>query len=208
MKTVHVVIKGSSALLINRFKEQDEVIEAVKKSTKKDYGTPRAQAEATAYKDEKTGLLWIPSTWISGAIKTVASDYKMPGTRKSVKSVSGGAILPVEEKLYLHKELTLKDLKIDSRGPAMKGVLVIKDLEIDSRPVVIQRARIMRHRARLEEWSVEFHLEIDDEIIPVDNVHQILNDSGKRAGLGDFRPSKGGPFGRFIVTSWKVLKDK
>ena len=188
MKTVHCVVKGSSALLINRFKEQDEVVEAVKKSTKKDYGTPREQAVATAYQDEKTGKLWIPTSWISGAIKTVASDYKMPGTRKSVKSVSGGAILPVDEKLYFVENYT------------------IKNIEIDSRPVVIQRARIMRHRARLENWSVAVTLEIDDSILPLDHVHAILNDAGKRAGMGDYRPSRGGPFGRFLITNWKIQK--
>lgn len=186
METITVTIKGSSPLLINRFKEQDELVEAVKKNTKKDYGTPREQAEATAYRDDKTKELWIPSTWISGAIKTVASDYKLPGTRKSVKSISGGAILPVEEKMYLKKKL--------------------KEIEVDSRPVVIQRARIMRHRARLEEWEVTFDLEIDTSIIPSKNVHDILNDAGKRSGLGDFRPSKGGPFGRFQVTAWKKIK--
>lgn len=190
MKTVSLTIKGNSALLINRFKEQDEMVEAVKKSTKKDYGTPREQAEATAYHDEKTKLIWVPSTWITGAIKTVASDYKLPGTRKSVKSVSGGAIFPLDEKLYFKKKLKLKDV------------------EIDSRPVVIQRARIMRHRARIEEWELECTLEIDETILPVANVYEILADAGKRAGIGDFRPSKGGPFGRFQITSWEVEGDK
>lgn len=188
MKTVNVKIKGISPLLINRFKEQDEITEAVKKTTKKDYGTPREQAELTAYSDEKTGLLWIPSSWVIGSIMTVASDYKIPGSRKSVKSVAGGVVIPLDEKVYF----------ADKKK--------ISDIEIDSRPVVIQRARIMRHRARLEEWEISLSLEIDETILPVDSVHQILTDAGRRAGLGDFRPQKGGPFGRFQITSWKVQK--
>ena len=189
MKTIEVTIKGVSPLLINRFKENDEQPEAVKKSTKKDYGTPREQAETTPYRDEDTKDLWLPTIWLSGTIKTVASDYKLPGTRKSVKSVSGGAVVPTEEKMYFNEKYKLKDI------------------EVDSRPCVIQRARIMRHRARLEEWSVTTQLQIDETILPVDHVHQILNDAGRRAGLGDYRPQKGGPFGRFQVTEWKVLKD-
>lgn len=187
MKVVEVVLKGSSPLLINRFKENDEQPATMKKSTKKDYGTPRVQAEATAYVDEKTKLLWIPTSWISGAIKSVASDYKLPGTRKSIKSVSGGAIVPVQEKAYF-----IEKYKLDQ-------------IEVDSRPVVIQRARIMRHRARLETWSVSFKLEVDEEILELRNVHEIISDSGRRSGLGDFRPQKGGPFGRFLVTSWKEV---
>ncbi len=190
MKKVKVQLKGSAPLLINRFKEQDELVETVKKTTKKDYGTPREQAEATAYADEKTKKLYVPTSWITGAISTIASDYKLPGSRKSFKSVSGGCILPVKEKAYFKQNYK------------------VKDVEVDSRPVVIQRARIMRHRARLEDWTIDFELEIDDTIAPVDKIHDILSDAGNRAGLGDYRPQKGGPFGRFQVTEWKVLNEK
>ena len=189
MKIVQVEIAGTSPLLINRFKEQDEVVDAVKKSNKKDYGSSRDQAEATAYRDEDTKKIWIPTIWVTGAIKTVASDYKLPGTRKSVKSVSGGVIVPVEEKAYFCEDYSLEDI------------------EVDSRPVVIQRARIMRHRAKLEKWSIKVELQIDEDILPLKDVHAILVDAGRRAGLGDYRPQKGGPFGRFQVTSWKELKD-
>lgn len=184
MKSVQVTIEGISPILINRFKEQDEIPRTMKKANKKDYGTPRSQAEATAYCDEKTKKLWIPTSWIKGAIQTVASDYKLPGSRKSVKSVSGGAIIPVEEKSYFLENFSLEDI------------------EIDSRPVVVQRARIMRHRARLEKWTVSANLQIEDDIIPADDVHQMLSDAGRRAGLGDFRPQKGGPFGRFKIVKW------
>lgn len=187
MKTFEIQIEGISALLINRFKEIDEVTQKMKKSGKKDYGTPRFQAEQTAYIDSDTQKLWIPSSWVKGAITTVSSDYKLPSSRKSVKSVVGGAIIPLEEKIYFKEGYKLKDI------------------EIDSRPCVVQRARIMRHRARLEKWTLVFNLEIEDSILEPDNVHQMLVDSGRRAGIGDFRASKGGPFGRFAVTLWKQI---
>jgi hypothetical protein len=189
MKTIEVTLQGVSPLLINRFKENDEVQPKMKKAGKKDYGTPREQAEMTAYQDEATGKIWMPSSWIKGAIQTVASDYKLPSSRKSVKSVSGGAIRPVEEKLYF-----LEDY-------------VVSNVEIDSRPCVVQRARIMRHRARLEAWSVRVSLELENDIIDEDSLYQMIVDAGRRAGLGDFRPQKGGPFGRFLVSEWKVLKE-
>lgn len=189
MKTYHVQIKGTSPLLINRFKESDEVPDKVTKG-KKNYGTPREQAEKTPYRDEGTLRLWIPSTWVTGAIKTIASDYKLPGTRKSVKSVSGGAVIPCQEKMYFLEEYSLKDI------------------EIDSRPCVVQRARIMRHRARLEKWSVSLELMIDEQILAPEVVHQILTDAGRRAGMGDFRPQKSGPFGQFLIQKFKEFKPK
>lgn len=188
MKTVQVTIQGVSPLLIHRFQETAEVAPKMKKAGKKDYGTPREQAEQAAYKDDD-GRIWIPSSWVKGAIQTVASDYKLPSSRKSVKSVSGGAIIPVDEKVYFEERYS------------------ISDIEIDSRPVVVQRARVMRHRARIEKWTLALAFEVDDEILDLENVHQILSDSGRRSGIGDFRPQKGGPFGRFMVTKWDVLKD-
>ena len=188
MKTVTVTLKGKSPLLINRFKEQAELTDAIKKSGKKDYGTPREQAEQTAYHDKRTKKIWIPSSWIIGSIMTVASDYKIPGSRKSVKSVAGGVIVPCDEKIYF------------------KGALTLAKIEVDSRPVVIQRARIMRHRARVEKWEVTFSIEIDESILPVDSVHDILSDAGRRAGIGDYRPQKGGPFGRYQITKWTVKR--
>jgi hypothetical protein len=191
MKTITVTLEGISPLLINRFKENDEITEAVKKNGKKDYGTPREQAELTAYCDEprkNKSPLWIPSTWIMGSIATIASDYKIPGSRKSVKSIYGGCIIPVEEKIYFSEKHTLEKV------------------EVDSRPVVIQRARIMRHRARVEKWTLTCSLELDDTLLPVDSLHQLITDAGRRAGLGDFRPPKGGPFGRYKIVKWSVAK--
>lgn len=188
MKTVTVKIEGVSPILINRFKENDEQPKPVKKHGKKDYGTPREQAEKTAYVDEATGKLWVPWSWVSGAIATVASDYKIAGSRKSVKSVSGGAISLMQERIFFCEGFT------------------VADIEVDSRPCVVQRARIMRHRTRLEKWSLEFDVQIDDSILGLDEVYQILADAGRRSGMGDYRVSKGGPFGKFNVVKWEVLK--
>lgn len=186
MKTFNVELAGISPLLINRFKEQDEIPQKMKKAGKKDYGSPREQAEQSAYADPD-GKVWIPSSWPKGALATVASDYKLPSSRKSVKSVIGGAVIPSEEKIYFNEKYTLSKI------------------EVDSRPCVVQRARIMRHRARLENWSIRFQLQIEDSILEPSNVHEMLSDAGRRAGIGDFRPSKGGPFGRFQVVAWKEV---
>lgn len=185
MKQIKFKLTGISPILINRFKEQDEIPSTMKKSNRKDYGSPRDQATATAYADPD-GSLWIPSSWVKGCLSCVASDYKLPGSRKSVKSIVGGAVIPVEEKLFFVEGYKLKDI------------------EVDSRPVVIQRSRIMRHRARLEAWTIECEVQLENDILPEKDLHEMLTDAGRRAGLGDFRPQKGGPFGRFQIVSWEV----
>lgn len=187
MSAFTITIEGISPLLINRFSESSEIPKTMKKSNVKDYGTAREQAEKTLYADED-GRAWIPSSWIKGAISTVSSDYKLPSSRKSVKSIIGGAVIPLTDKVYFEEKYK------------------VKDCEIDSRPVVIQRSRIMRHRAKFEQWTLTCDLDIHEDILPPDDVHQMIGDAGKRAGIGDFRPQKGGPFGRFQIVSWTPKK--
>ena len=80
-----------------------------------------------------------------------------------------------------------------------------KKFEVDSRSVVIPATggRIMKHRARLDEWKLTFELEVDTTIFAVDFVRALMDDAGKKIGLGDFRPDRKGPFGKFKVTKWK-----
>lgn len=188
MKNIKATIEGISPLLMCRFSEEEEVKKETSRKTKKDYGTPREQARKLAYLDEKTEELWVPSLWIKSSIHSVASDYKLPSSRKSAKSVTGGAIIMVNEKIYFKEKYKFKDS------------------EIDSRPVVIQRARIMRHRPKIEKWTLEFEMEIDDTILDTENINAMLVDAGRRSGIGSYRPQKSGSFGRFIVTHWEICK--
>ena len=76
--------------------------------------------------------------------------------------------------------------------------------EIDLRPVVIQKARIIRARPRLDEWRLKFTIVYNDNIISDTEVlNRILEESGQRIGLLDFRPQKYGDCGTFKIVGWK-----
>ena len=81
---------------------------------------------------------------------------------------------------------------------------------VDTRPVRIPSTggRILCHRPMFDDWKLEFHLNIDEEIIGVKLARDILDTAGKRIGLGDFRPDCKGPFGKFVCTVWKENKRK
>ncbi len=85
-------------------------------------------------------------------------------------------------------------------------LLGVKEYTIDSRPVVIKATlgRIIRHRPRLNTWEVSFEIEFDDNMLKELEVKTVLDDTGTRVGILDFRPEKKGPFGRFMVTHWEV----
>jgi hypothetical protein len=83
-----------------------------------------------------------------------------------------------------------------------------KDYEVDSRPVVVPATggRIMRHRPRLDKWTTDFELDIDENMFSEDLVRTLVDDAGSKCGVLSFRPSCKGWFGRFKVVKWEAKK--
>ncbi len=67
--------------------------------------------------------------------------------------------------------------------------------------VVVQRNRILRTRAKFDEWAVTFTVECDDELVDERQLAVWLDIAGRRIGLGDWRPEKSGHYGRFVTES-------
>lgn len=137
------------------------------------------QAEVAAYRDPDTEELYVPGAAVQRAFVAGAAYSKGKG-RSSLQKQTAASVLISPERLLLgtHKFV------------------------IDSRPVVVPatKGRIVRHRPRLDTWQVAFQLDYDDTLLKETEVRKIVDDSGSRVGLLDFRPEKKGPFGRFIVT--------
>jgi hypothetical protein len=171
-KTISVTIEGISALLMHRFPM--ETIEHIEKKPKEE------QAEISAYRTID-GKLYIPGVAMQRALVSGASYSK--GKGRSTLSKQAAACLIVQDEY----------LPIDPQ-----------EYTIDSRPVVIAatKGRIMRNRPRFDKWSVSFKIEYDPNLMTGEQVRSIVDDTGSRVGLLDFRPERKGPFGRFMVTNW------
>ena len=194
MKTYNVKITGTTALLQHRFDEQTQA--SLGKSTRtvvRKTETPRKAAERVCNQD-KQGHYYMPSACITRMVSEAGASHKLTGSRKSAKyAVYAAVFIPNE---------TLTILNGDGKTPAA-------DFEVDSRPVVIPstKGRIMRHRPRFDEWSIAFTARINDDVLPPDFVHQLMNEGGQQIGIGDFRPQCRGPFGTFNVVLWEELKE-
>ena len=69
-------------------------------------------------------------------------------------------------------------------------------------PVVVQRAHILRTRAKFDTpWHVEFSIDTDPDLIDKEKLRGWLDIGGRRIGLGDWRPQKSGSYGRFTTRS-------
>lgn len=67
--------------------------------------------------------------------------------------------------------------------------------------VVIQGNGVLRSRPLIHDWACTVEFEYDTDTIDPAFVALILNLAGKFPGVGDYRPGKKGPFGRFHVVS-------
>lgn len=112
------------------------------------------------------------------------------------------------------------------QGPQVRGGLIVlntafdydtekygTDIEALGRstqytvPVVVQRSRILRTRAKFDTpWSCTFELDVDDEQIDQSQLLEWLDIAGWQIGLGDWRPEKSGMFGRFSASEIKKVE--
>ena len=72
--------------------------------------------------------------------------------------------------------------------------------------VVVQRNRLLRTRAKFDEWTCTFTVDGDVELVDKDQLEAWLDIGGRRIGLGDWRPEKSGNYGRFEVVSVKAAE--
>lgn len=192
---INVTIQGISPLLMNRFTEAAEV--AVSGGTavafRGDKGTPRQQAEPKRYADTD-GNLFIPGSNLFACIIAAGTFHKAGKSKLTTLKTSlipAGAIVDALV-CPLH----------DANGEPLK------DWEVDSRSVVIPSTggRIMCHRPRVDVWQCTFPVDIDTEMFSPNLIRAVIDDAGKKIGLGDYRPARKGPFGRFVVTKWEVAQ--
>lgn len=195
MQRIEVTIEGISPLLMNRY--TDEAAMKSEGGTSATYvgtkGTPREQAAKKRYVDER-GVLHLPGPNVFRAIIDAGTFHK---AGKSKVTTARTSLVPAGVALV---ELTMPVLGHDDKEAAW---------EVDSRSVVIPSTggRIMCHRPRVDQWRLNFTLEVDPSMFNVSLVRALVDDAGRRIGLGDFRPARKGPFGRFVVTRWDVEKE-
>lgn len=194
---IKVTIQGIAPLLMNRFTEASEI--AVSGGTavsfRGDKGTPRDQAAPKRYADTE-GRLYIPGPNIFSCIIAAGVFHKAGKSKVTTMKTS---LIPAG---LLIEELACPVFDVTGKA--------LSDWEVDSRSVVIPSTggRIMCHRPRLDEWSTTFTIDLDTTMFSPSLARAIIDDAGKKIGLGDWRPARKGPFGRFVVSHWEPINEK
>jgi hypothetical protein len=147
---------------------------------------PADEAEAGCYRQDD-GTLCIKGDSFRGALLSAAGAWKTKG-KATMKSRLGHIVVTDELIALKHKDGT-----------------PITSFEIDQRRVMVQKSGIIRSRPKFTDWSCQLTIEFDPLLVTEPTIIcDILNDAGGRIGVGDFRPSKNGWFGRFSVRSYHI----
>lgn len=174
-------IEGISPILFHRFADIDDVQSNMMRPKQNKNQTPLEIAMRSAYIDDK-GELYYPSRCMMAAIVDAGKHTKIGKskvtTAKSTTVYGGLEIL--EENLYFGT----------------------KAFETDSRVVTNASTggKVLSHRAKLPiGWQLSFSMRIDSEVFDIKIVEQLIKDAGTKCGIGEYRPNRKGPFGRFII---------
>jgi hypothetical protein len=191
---VLVGIQGKTPLLMNRFTE--EAAQSVP-------GGPKQTVSTMKSRNQTPGEQAEPKLYLT---KEGKGKPYLPG-QNLYRAIIDAGIFHKDGK----RQLTTGKTSLITGGVLMEDVeclLTGSSWEVDSRPVVnpSTRGRMMCHRPRFDKWSCEFTLEVDEAMYSTDLVRDLVDDAGKRIGVGDFRPACKGLFGRFVVTKWEILE--
>ena len=93
---------------------------------------------------------------------------------------------------------TVSSVNFDYDGPDEPDALwEQQDTFVDRRSVKVGTSRVIRTRAIFPVWSLKVEAEHDPDVADFFNIKLWAEIAGTRIGLGDYRPQRGGLFGRF-----------
>jgi len=174
-------IKGTTPLLQNKFTGADE---ATQKQTKKKTATTKENNVKDTVYELPDGTIYQPSESIKQAIIEAGKAFKKG--KSNLSKTFAGFLMMEKEAL----ELSPQEYIVDRRAvviPSTKG-------------------RIMRNRARFENWEINFTIKIlDSDEIDKTTLHDAVDYAGHYIGIGDYRPQKKGMYGRFYVAEMKEV---
>jgi len=142
------------------------------------------RAEFHSYQD-KDGF-YLPTEQIKGSLIGAGGmvKSKVGNARKSMKNIVAAMFFIKEEKLRLPKNYI-----IDKRSAVNKNI----------------KARVICIRPKWMTLDVEFTLMVDNDTITLPTIKEILTNAGQYIGIGSYRPTNNGWFGRFDVKEIKAI---
>lgn len=143
------------------------------------------RAEFACYRNEQ-GKCYLPADHLRGAFINAGSyvKAKVGGRSKSMKVIVAAMFTVLPEQIIIPDYNA-----IDKRSAVNRNV----------------KARIIRIRPKWNDWQVTFTLQIGENSITIETIKSIIEHAGNYVGIGSFRPTSNGMFGRFELIDIKEI---
>lgn len=192
--TLEVTCRGISPLLMNKIDDATLLNlrrpGGKKAKTRERPELPRDEAVGKVY-TTRDGKPYLPTENLLACLIAAGQFVRLDGKRQV--STAKSTTLPAF--------LSLEDQHLDLRAPGGGS----PDWETDIRPGRNPNGgeMVCLVRPRFDAWEFDVTCTVDLDEIGMALVRQLFDTAGKRIGLGDFRPSRKGPFGKFNVVRWE-----
>lgn len=189
---IEITVEGTTPLICNRFTDaaaESSSAGSRGASAAADRGTPQAIAASKLY----IGLNGRPMIPQPNLMRCIIDGGRFHKVGKSQVTTQKSSMM------FSCLDVEGAEIEIQHREP----------WKVDTRAVRIPSTggRILAHRPVFDDWRLTFEVVLDESILGPKLFRGIVDDSGKRIGLGDFRPSCKGPFGKFVVTAWAQVNE-
>ena len=200
-RLVTVRLVGVSPLICHKWSEKAkrqirEKQQEGKKTKARDLRDPEQEAkDATYWADAKCTDPGVPAIAIKSAVIEAAhNDLGYPKTllRKSM------FIYPMGRDVVIPLEAS----NGSGKGKAPKGVTTEDMVRVG------QDSTDMRYRPYFYDWAVTAQWEVDADLLQVQDLLILLDRAGFGVGICEWRPEKGGEYGRFRVDDKFKILDK
>jgi hypothetical protein len=186
-RAVKLRIVGTAPLIQHKFSEKSKRAmrekQAGKKLKTREIRDPKQEGEDAAYRTD-SGEYGVPAMAIKGALITAA--HKDIGVAKTL----------VQKAIFI---------RCTDRG----GILRMNCSEPDIREdtvVIGSGTTDLRYRPYFYEWSVDCEFVIDAGLLQVGDLVNLVERAGFGVGIGEWRPDKGGEYGRFEIDTTRPVE--
>lgn len=185
--TVEVKIAGVSSLLMAAIPHELGIEKP--KVLKGEQDGPREKAEKRLYIGDDGETIVVPTAMLWKCIIEAGSFHKVGRRQLTTRDTS---ILP-------------GSITLPENGYPIEP----QDWEVFYAPVTNQatKGKVPSWRPRFDlPWGFTFNIVIDTTDFEIALIRQVIDDAGRRIGIGSFRPINKGPYGKFRVDCWTPQK--
>jgi hypothetical protein len=180
IKQAAITIEGMSPLIQHKWAEK----------------ALREMREKHGGKKTKTREVRVPEQEVLDATYTTPDGQ--PGV--PLLAIKASLIGAAHKDIGVEKTLVRKGLFIVA--PDSSGILPMRHSEPLSREDYVrvgQGGTDLRYRPQFDWWEVDIVIEYDEDLLQLQDIANLIDRAGFGVGIGEWRPEKGGEFGRFRV---------